>query len=207
MKKSTKIIIIVVAIIAIIAVVAAVVIMNKKTSNNNGANITQTGSINGPQEVNTVEDLSKLLNQVYAGVTTDIYNVETQTIDLTNETSVKSYTGLENAQNLEFAIVSEPLINAQAYSLVMAKVKDDVDANDVAKAMAEGVDTRKWICVSAEKLYATNSGNIVFLIMTNEEMANNIYKSFKDIVGTIGNEYEKTEREELPPDMGIPAPQ
>ena len=43
--------------------------------------------------------------------------------------------------------------------------------------------------------------------MTNEEMANNIYKSFKDIVGTIGNEYEKTEKEELPPDMEIPVPQ
>ena len=49
------------------------------------------------------------------------------------------------------------MMSSQAYSLVLVKVKDGVDANNIAKTMSEKIDTRKWICVSAEKLYATSS--------------------------------------------------
>lgn len=160
-------------------------------------------------EVSSVEDLTNLLNEVYDGVEEELYALDNRTIDLSDANSVKSYTGLDNGDDLEFAVVSEPLINAQAYSVVMAKVKDGVNANEVAKEMSEKVDTRKWICVSADKLYATNSGDIVFLVMTNEEMAKSVYDSFKKVAGTVGQEYERTaEEEELPPDdVSFPVPE
>ncbi len=160
-------------------------------------------------QVSSVEELTNLLNEVYDGVEEELYSLDNRTIDLSDANSVKSYTGLDNGDDLEFAVVSEPLINAQAYSVVMAKVKDGVNANEVAKEMSEKVDTRKWICVSADKLYATNSGDIVFLVMTNEEMAKSVYDSFKKVAGTVGQEYEKTaEEEELPPDdVSFPVPE
>ena len=193
MKKSVKIIIAVVVIIAIIAVVA--IFLTKQNSNPN------TNSSTNLPEITSQEDLEKLVNQIYENVNQEMYSTITMPIDLSDEASVKSYTGLENGDNLEYAVVSEPMINAQAYSLVLAKVKDGVNANEVAKTMSENINTRKWICVSAEKLYATNSGNVVFLVMTNEEMATAVYNSFKAIAGTVGEEYEKTEQEgELPPD-------
>ncbi len=196
MGKKTKIMISI-AVVAII-VVAIIVFLVSRNSGNRKTNLAQ---------VNSEEDLSNLLNKVYEGISTELYNVQTIRIDLTDETSVKSYTGLENGQDLEYAIVSEPMINAQAYSLVMAKVKSGVNANEVAKAMSEGVNPRKWICVTAKKLYATNSGDIVFLIMTNEEMSKGVYDSFKALAGTIGEEYERTtEEEELPSDMSFPVP-
>lgn len=196
MGKKTKIMISI-AVVAII-VVAIIVFLVSRNSGNRKTNLAQ---------VNSEEDLSNLLNKVYEGVSTELYNVQTIRIDLTDETSVKSYTGLENGQDLEYAIVSEPMINAQPYSLIMAKVKSGVNANEVAKAMSEGVNPRKWICVTAKKLYATNSGDIVFLIMTNEEMSKGVYDSFKALAGTIGEEYERTtEDEELPPDMSFPVP-
>ena len=68
--------------------------------------------------------------------------------------------------------------------------------------MSENIDTRKWICVSAEKLYATSSGDIVFLVMSSEEMAKPVYDAFKAKVGKVGQEYDKAEVvEELPEDM------
>ena len=63
--------------------------------------------------------------------------------------------------------------------------------------MSEKIDTRKWICVSAEKLYATSSGDVVFLIMTNEEMATPIYEKFKTLAGNVNEVYEKTGIKEL----------
>ncbi len=193
-----KNVIFVVAIVVFLVIMLSIVLISKNNKTNEGG-----------VQVSSVEDLTKLLDEVYDGSSVELYNVDNRTIDLSDANSVKSYTGLDNGDDLEFAVVSEPLINAQAYSVVIAKVKNGVNANEVAKEMSEKVDTRKWICVSADKLYATNSGDIVFLVMTNEEMAKSVYDSFKKVAGTVGQEYERTaEEEELPPDdVSFPVPE
>ena len=83
------------------------------------------------------------------------------------------------------------MISSQAYSFVVAKVKDGVDANSIAKEMLDKVNPIKWICVGAEKVYATSSGDVVCLVMASEEWAKPIYESFKSLAGTIGQEYER----------------
>ena len=197
MKKSTKITIALIIAIAIIAVIAIILISSKSSEN---------------IDVNSQEDLENLMNKVYDGVTADLYNVETRSIDLSDSISVQSYTGLENGDDFEYAVVSEPLINAQPYSFILAKVRDGVNANNIANEMSEKVDPRKWICVSASKIYATSSGNIVFLVMSDDEKASSVYESFKSVVGTVGEVYEKSvEDGELPPDtdtgVSFPVPQ
>lgn len=192
MKKSTILVLVIVVIVAVI--LGIVLVMNN--SSKEATNL---------KEVKSNEDLITLVNDVYNGSEAEITGVETLEIDLTDETSVKSYTGLDNADSLEYAVVSEPLISSIPYSLVAIKVKNNVNANEIAKAMSENIDMRKWICVSAEKLYATNSGNIVFLVMAETDRAKSVYDSFKNIAGTVGKEYEKeAEVEELPPDMLAP---
>ena len=143
MNKKTKISISVVLVLAIIAIIAIAFMANNKPEENKTSQL---------PEIKNSEELSNLLTKIYDGVETEIFSVETRTIDLEDATSVKSYTGLEDAQNLEYAVVSEPMIRSQAYSLILAKVKEGVDANEVAKEMSEKIDMRKWICVSAEKL-------------------------------------------------------
>ncbi len=192
MKKSTILVLVIVVIVAVI--LGIVLVMNN--SSKEATNL---------KEVKSNEDLITLVNDVYNGSEAEITGVETLEIDLTDETSIKSYTGLDNADSLEYAVVSEPLISSIPYSLVAIKVKNNVNANEIAKAMSENIDMRKWICVSAEKLYATNSGNIVFLVMAETDRAKSVYDSFKNIAGTVGKEYEKeAEVEELPPDMLAP---
>ena len=114
---------------------------------------------------------------------------------------VKLFTGLDNGDDLQYLVVSEPMISSQAYSFVLATVKEGVDANKIAQTIKDQVDYRKWICVSAEKVYTTNSGNIVCLVMSSEEVAKPIYEKFKTLAGAVGQEYEKTEQIELPPEM------
>ncbi len=199
MSKNIKIIIaVVVAAIAIIAIIVVIGMMNR----------TVIGVDKTALTANSVEELASLVDKVYEGATVDLYDTETIKIDLTDDSAVKSYTGLENGNDLEYAVVSEPLINAQAYSLVMAKVKNGVNANQIAEQMADNVNPRKWICVSAEKVYAVNSGDIVFLVMSNEEMTNDIFDSFKKLSGTDEKSYMKiVEEESLPEDTVIPMPE
>ena len=187
MKKSTIVIIAVVAIIAIIAVVALV--LNSDAKSNLPA-------------ITSAEDLTTLVDSIYAGVTDEMPGVMSQPIDVADKDSVNYMTGLENGDELEYLVVSEPMMSSQAYSLVLAKVKSGVNASKVAETMKENINTRKWICVTAEKVYATNSGNVVFLVMTKADLAESILNSFITLAGNIGQLFERTEQEaELPADM------
>lgn len=188
MKNVTKIIILVIVVIAILAVIGAVIFLNTKPK-------TKLDPINNPEE------LSALVDKIYEGQENILSSLTTQIIDTTQNDSVKMVTGLENGDDLEYLVVSEPMITSQAYSLVLAKVKEGKNANEIAKQMLEKIDQRKWICVSAEKVYATSSGDIVFLVMSDEEKAKPIYEKFKTLAGNIGKEYEKTEEVELLEEM------
>ena len=192
MKKET-IIILTVVILALV-LIFAVVFMNK-------------GNKTNLKPIESAEDLSALIKELYVGKEETLPpSVNTTIVDVTDANAVKSTTGLENGDNLQFLAVSEPMISSQAYSLVLAKVKDGVDANEVAKAMSEKINPAKWICVSAEKIYATNSGDVVCLVMSSEEWAKPVYESFKTLAGTVGKEHEKTGADfsANPSDLGEP---
>ena len=192
MNKKAKIIIAVVSIIAIIAVAVVIIAMNSKPKTNLGT-------------IASSEDLTELVNKMYEGLENEMPMVQTQVIDAADNDTVTYITGLENGKDLEFVVASEPMMSSQAYSLVLVKVKNGVNADSIAKTMNENIDNRKWICVTAEKVYSTSSGDVVCLVMSNEKTAKAVYENFKTLAGTIGEEYERTEPEiELPDDM-LPA--
>ena len=189
MNKTVKAILITLSVIAILVVIAVAIFkINGKAKTN-------------LEPVNSGEDLLALVDKLYEGQDGLFSRLQSQIVDVEDSDVVKYYTGLENGTKLEYVVTSEPMISSQAYSLVLAKVKDAVNANEVAKEMSEKVNTAKWICVSAEKLYATSSGNIVLLVMSSEDMAKPIYEKFKTLAGNVNEVYEKTEEIELPPEM------
>ena len=180
MKKK---IIIIVSILVVIAIIAGIICMNSKPKTN-------------LKSIQSADDLSALIDEVYKDQEGLLPSLNTQIIDAADADSVKYVTGLENGNDLQYIAVSEPMMSSQAYSFILAKVKDGVDANSIAKSMTEQINTNKWICVSAEKLYATSSGDVVCLVMSSEKMAKPIYEKFKTLAGTVGEEY--TKEEELP---------
>lgn len=193
MKNSSKIIIALVVIIAIVAIVAVIMM------NNNGKN--EKSSL----KISSSEDLTKLIEDIYEKKEKPFPSLETTEIDVSDETMVSSVTGLEDGDKLEYLVVSEPMISSQAYSFVLAKVKSGVNSDSIAKEMFDNINPRKWICVSAEKVCATSSGDVACLIMTNKENTDDIFEGFKEVAGNVGKEYTKDVQEEgLPDDMMFP---
>lgn len=181
MKKSIIVAIAVIIIVAII--IGAVVFMNGNKKEN-----TTTS------KMQTTEQMKETFESIYTKLGEQLPSLQTNEIDITDELAVKSATGLNSASNIESIVISEPLMNAQAYSAVMVKTSKDANIEEMKQEMLNNIDTRKWICVSAEKVYVTNNGNVIFLIMSNEEWATMVYNEFKTAVdGKIGKELQKTE--------------
>ncbi len=108
-------------------------------------------------------------------------------VDLSDKDACSSYLGLDDASKIESAIVSEPMIGAQAYSLVVAKVAPGQDANAVANEMKAGIDPRKWVCVEADDIQVSVSGDYVCFCMISTDFADqytakDAMNAFKSVV-------------------------
>ena len=161
-----------------------------------------SGSHSGDLE--TSKDINNIINTINKNNKDLLPELETMKIDVKNIDEVTSYTGLKTNDDIESITVSVPLITAQAYSVAIVKVKDNADVEKIKQEMLDNIDMRRWICVSAEQLYITNSGNLIFSVMADKDIAEAVYNDFKKYVNNnIGKELEKSNDEkniELPPE-------
>ena len=155
--------------------------------------------------VETPKDINDIINTINKNNKNVLPELETMKVDIKNIDEVTSYTGLKTNDGIESIVVSVPLITAQAYSVAIVKVKDSADVEKIKQEMLDNIDMRRWICVSAEQLYITNSGNVIFSVMADKDIAKAVYNDFKKYVNNnIGKELEKSNNEEnieLPPEM------
>lgn len=156
-------------------------------------------------DVETSKDINDIINTINKNNKNVLPELETMKVDIKNIDEVTSYTGLKTNEGIESIVVSVPLITAQAYSVAIVKVKDNADVEKIKQEMLDNIDMRRWICVSAEQLYITNSGNVIFSVMADKDSAKAVYNDFKKYVNNnIGKELEKSNNEEnikLPPEM------
>lgn len=120
-------------------------------------------------------------------------------IDLTDAWSVKGYLGLGEVQEnengeaapaadfgIKEAVFSESMIGAQAYSLVLVRLNDTSKLEEIKKAMFEGIDTRKWICVEADQLRVVSCKDVILLVMASSELAeglaDNMVNAFAGVI-------------------------
>lgn len=155
--------------------------------------------------VDTPKDINDIINTINKNNKNILPELETMKVDIKNIDEVTSYTGLKTNDGIESIVVSAPLITAQAYSVAIVKVKDSADVEKIKQEMLDNIDMRRWICVSAEQLYITNSGNVIFSVMADKDVAKAVYNDFKKYVNNnIGKELEKSNNEEnieLPSEM------
>ncbi len=153
----------------------------------------------------TPKNINDIINTINKNNKNVLPELETMKVDIKNIDEVTSYTGLKTNDGIESITVSEPLITSQAYSVAIVKVKDSADVEKIKQEMLDNIDMRRWICVSAEQLYITNSGNVIFSVMADKDVAKAVYNDFKKCVNNnIGKELEKSNNEEnieLPPEM------
>lgn len=207
MKISVKIIISII-VIAIIGCIIALVLPNNHNENDNDNSNFQNNTVENSNteftsQIKSVEDLKVIIDKIYENIDeNELPELETTDVDVTSIDTVKTLTGLENGNDLEYLVISQPLMNAQAYSLVLAKAKNIKEVDNIAKTMCNSVDTRRWICVEAEKVIASSNDDVVFMIMADKDIAEKIYNNFKNLPGQIGEVYTKDAEEiVLPEDM------
>ena len=155
--------------------------------------------------IETASQMNAMFKSIYNKLGDELPNLETAEMDVSDASTVKAYTGLQSNENVETLVVSEPLMSSQAYSAVAVKVKSGANVENMKQEMLDNINMAKWICVSASNLYITNSGNTIFMVMSNEDWAKPVYEAFKEYVNNnIGKELEKASNDgdiELPPEM------
>ena len=189
MKKKQNILVIALILLAVITFGVIILVSGKENTSS----------------LETTKDIIKMINSINKDNKNVLPELETMKIDVKNIDEVTSYTGLTSNDNIESIVVSVPMMTAQAYSVAVVKVKDNADVEKIKQEMLDNIDMRRWICVSAEQLYITNSGNVIFSVMTDKDIAKEVYDDFKKYVNNnIGKELEKSNDEEnieLPPEM------
>ena len=189
MKKKQNILVIALILLAVISFGIIILVSGKENTSS----------------LETTKDIIKMISIINKDNKNVLPELETMKIDVKNIDEVTSYTGLTSNDDIESIVVSVPLITAQAYSVAVVKVKDNADVEKIKQEMLDNIDMRRWICVSAEQLYITNSGNVIFSVMADKDIAKAVYDDFKKYVNNnIGKELEKSNNEEnieLPPEM------
>ena len=118
------------------------------------------------------EELSGLVDALYAAHPVELMMLTTSAVDLNDASWCQYHTGLdaEEAAKVDAAVVSESLTGSQAYSLVLARVKEEADAPAIADAMLANIQMNKWVCVMADKARVATFGDKVLFVMSNTEL-------------------------------------
>ena len=130
----------------------------------------------GQKEKNVEGTLPEIMGKVYAG-TEDNMPMLAQT-EVTDEYK-EYYFGAADIEYKE-ALASEPMISSIAHSVVLVRLNEGQDAEEVKKTIKDNVNPRKWVCVEVEpqNVHVESKGDLVILIMDNNEPAK-LLENFK----------------------------
>lgn len=111
-------------------------------------------------------------------------------VNMDDVDNIKYFTGLDSSENIDQIAVSETMIGAQAYSLVLVRTTSSSKSDELAKEMREGIDPRKWICVGADDIKVVAKGDLVMLFMVSSELSDLVTSSemvaaFKEVAGPV----------------------
>lgn len=152
------------------------------------------------ETLQTAGDIKKMLETIYKNLANELPELTTEEINLKESELVESLTGLKSTDDINTLVVSEPVMGSQALEVAVIKTKEKTDNEAMMQNIKDNVDMSRWICVSAEKLYIVNSGDVIFMVMADSDWAKSIYDEFvKYMDNKVGKTLEKgATLEELP---------
>lgn len=122
------------------------------------------------------------LSDIMAKILDGVDNLP-ESIDIEiNADNFESFVFTEYKEGYE-ALCSEAMMNITTHSVVLLRVPEGTDAESVAADIKNNADPFKWVCVSAEKVIVRRYGNTILLIMSYEQMANQIVSKFDALYG------------------------
>ena len=133
--------------------------------------LTACSSGNGSQSGGTIEgDLEDIFNRMYEAADLDDETREflaERTMFIEPDEETFPYFFFVEGVDYAEALVNEPLINAQAFSIGLVRVNDGVDVEALKKDIAANANPRKWICVEVDPsdVRVESVGNLILFIM------------------------------------------
>lgn len=119
----------------------------------------------------TLEELAAKIYENHGPLELRIMNME---MDLSDADMMSYNAGLSDVSDIQEALISEPMIGSQAYSLILVRVKEGADASKAAKTMFDNIDTRKWVCVEADTKTAAWCGDIAMFFMVGSNFSDQV---------------------------------
>lgn len=140
--------------------------------------ITSLVILSGCQKEENIElSMNEVVDKLYVGLEDNMPMVGSTEITKDN---MKSYIGIDNL-DIKEGVASEALIGSIAHSVVVLRVNDKVDVEKAKNDIKENVNPRKWVCVEAEKVIVKSKGDVIILIMSNNELAPKIESNFDNL--------------------------
>ena len=129
------------------------------------------------KEENIELSMNEVVDKLYVGLEDNMPMVGSTEITKDN---MKSYIGIDNL-DIKEGVASEALIGSIAHSVVVLRVSDKVDVEKAKNDIKENANPRKWVCVEAEKVIVKSKGDVIILIMSNNELAPKIESNFDNL--------------------------
>lgn len=148
-------------------------------------------------------ELKEIVDKMTAVYDVGLMMVETVAVDLNDEAWYTYQTGLnpEQAALVDAAVLTEPGIGSQPYSMVLLRVKNAEDAQTIADAVLNGVNMHKWVCVAADHARVVTFGDKVLFVMAEDELVDvdKVIESAATALN-VSFDYDASREEELDDD-------
>lgn len=179
MSKKVFIPIMVIAIIVLgIGLVIALLPEKENDTEKTTGEITEE-NVKPSKESNVEGTLEEIMTKVYAGIAEDELPMMLMNMEVTKE-DIEYYVGTADIDFKE-ALVSESGVGSIAHSVVLVRLNDAKNAEDAVTKIKENADPRKWICVEASNVVVKSKGDLVILIMSNEDLAPKLDANFESL--------------------------
>jgi len=130
----------------------------------------------------SVEDI---LQRIYDGLDESIQLPFLMNVPLSDDMGVANdgiridyYIGVSGVQFTE-GVASEAAIGG-AYSVCLLRMEKNADIEKAKKDIEDNVDPNKWICYLADTVIVDNVGDLLILIMTNDETVPGLGQAIHD---------------------------
>lgn len=138
--------------------------------------VTLTGCGNNKNVSGT---LPEIMDKLYANIPEDERPMMLTNIEV-NDENIEMYLGTADIEYVE-ALASESATGSIAHSVVLVRVKDNANVEEIKEKIENSVNPRKWICVEAEDVEVESKGNLIVLIMSSEAATEKIENSFNNL--------------------------
>lgn len=126
--------------------------------------------------------LEEIMTKVYSNVADDEKPMMLGNMEV-NDENIEGFLGTKDIKYKEI-LASESMVGAIAHSVVLVRVAEDGNVEEIKKEIEENVDPRKWICVGVEpeNVIIKNKGDLIIVIIVEDEnVRTKIEKGFDEL--------------------------